>query len=191
MAGLGRNNITNVLVALNLALYLYTSILSGDPLVTDLNVLLRFGQVNALIVRGHWWQLLTSIFIHISLPHLMFNMIFLFIYGSRAETALGKATFLTVYIASGLMGNISTLIFAGLNNPSVSAGSSGAIFGILGAYMVYLGLRYDVSIVPYLIYCFLLFVLNISVNVNLVAHLGGLISGMIAGYTKAMKEGLG
>jgi len=57
--------------------------------------------------------------------------------------------------------------------------------------MIYLGLGYDISIAPYLIYCFLLFVLNISVNVNLVAHLGGLISGMIAGYTKAMKEGLG
>jgi len=188
MAGLGRNNITNVLVAVNLALYLYTSILSGNPLVTGLNVLLRFGQVNALIVRGHWWQLLTSIFIHITLPHLMFNMVFLFIYGSRAETALGKAAFLTVFIASGLMGNISTLIFAGPDDSSVSAGSSGAIFGILGAYMVYLGLGYDVSIVPYLIYCFLLFVLNISVNVNLVAHLGGLVSGMIAGYIKAMTE---
>jgi len=188
MAGLGRNNITNVLVAVNLALYLYTSILSGNPLVTDLNVLLRFGQVNALIVSGHWWQLLTSIFIHITLPHLMFNMVFLFIYGSRAETALGKAAFLTVFIASGLMGNISTLIFAGPDDSSVSAGSSGAIFGILGAYMVYLGLGYDVSIVPYLIYCFLLFVLNISVNVNLVAHLGGLVSGMIAGYIKAMTE---
>ena len=185
MDSLGRNSITNVLVAVNLVLYMYTSMLSGNPLATGIDVLVRFGQVNALIVRGNWWQLLTSVFIHINLPHLILNMIFLFIYGSRAETTLGKTAYLTVYITSGLMGNISTLIFMGMDNVVVSAGSSGAIFGILGAYMIYLGLRYDVSIIPYLIYCFLLLILNISVNVNLVAHLGGLVSGMISGYLKA------
>ena len=178
----GWNLITNALVATNIAVYAYTCMLSKNPLVTGLDVLIRFGQVNTLIVRGYWWQLLTSIFIHINLLHLVFNMIFLFIYGSRAEKTLGKASYLAVYIASGLAGNITTLIIMGLNNADVSAGASGAIFGILGAYMIHLGLRYDASIMPYLIYCFLLLMLNISVNVNLIAHLGGLASGMIAGY---------
>lgn len=182
MDRLGRDLITNALVAANIAVYVYTSMLSKNPLVIDLNVLIRFGQVNALIVRGYWWQLLTSIFIHINLLHLVFNMIFLFIYGSRAEENLGKAVYLAVYFASGLAGNITTLIIMGLNNADVSAGASGAIFGILGAYMIHLGLRYDASATPYLIYCFLLLMLNVSVNVNLAAHSGGLVSGILAGY---------
>ncbi|MFQ6094773.1 MAG: rhomboid family intramembrane serine protease [Candidatus Bathyarchaeia archaeon] len=189
MDALGRDVITNVLVAVNIAVYAYASMLSGNPLVTDLTILIQFGQVNMLIVEGHWWQLVTSIFIHINLLHLVFNMIFLFIYGSRAEEALGEAVYLTVYIMSGLAGNITTLIFMGLNSPDVSAGASGAIFGILGAYMIHLGSRYDASVTPHLIYCFLFLMLNVSVNVNLAAHLGGLVTGMIAGYLTSKMEG--
>jgi len=187
MEGSSRNVVTNALIAANIAVYVYTSTVSRNPLMTGLNVLIRYGQVNALVVKGYWWQLLTSMFIHINLLHLAFNMIFLFIYGSRAEETLGKTAYLTIYVASGLAGNISTLVFMGLNSVNISAGASGAIFGILGAYMIYLGIRYDASITPYLVYCFLLLILNISVNVNLIAHSGGLISGMAAGYLIATR----
>lgn len=185
MDRLGRNVITAMLVAANLAAYMYASLLSNSILVIDHSVLMWLGQVNLLVTKGSYWQLLTSMFIHVNLLHMSSNMLFLFVYGARAEDSLGEAAYLFAYISSGLAGNISTLVFMGFNTMTVSAGASGALFGIIGAYMTYLGARYDAKIAPYLIYCLLLLILNISVNVNLLAHVGGLVSGLIVGYVKA------
>jgi len=182
---LTKNIVTLALAAANLAAYIYASLLGGNILFIDLSVLMWLGQVNLLVTQGYYWQLLTSMFIHVHLPHLIFNLIFLLVYGSRAEETLGEAAYLFTYISAGLVGNISTLIFMGFDTVAVSAGASGAIFGIIGAYMTYLGARYDATIKPYLIYCLLLLTLNISVNVNLLAHIGGLASGSIMGYLKA------
>jgi len=185
---LDRNAITLVLVAVNLAVYAYASIIGSSVFVIDISVLMWLGQVNLLVMNGYYWQLLTSMFIHVNLLHLVFNMIFLLIHGVRAEKSLGETTYLFTYISSGLVGNISTLVFMGLNTITVSAGASGALFGIVGAYMTYLGARYDATMTPYLVYCLLLLMLNISVNINLIAHVGGLASGLIVGYIKAKAE---
>ena len=79
---LDRNVITLVLVAVNLAVYAYASMLSSSVLVIDLSVLMWLGQVNLLVMNGYYWQLLTSMFVHVNLLHLVFNMIFLSIHGA-------------------------------------------------------------------------------------------------------------
>lgn len=79
---------TYLLIALNVAMYAYTSVISGDFMQTGLNVILVYGQVNSFVLRGWYWQLFTSMFIHVSILHLLGNMLFLLMFGLRAEGLL-------------------------------------------------------------------------------------------------------
>ncbi len=180
--------VTIIIFSLNLAVYLYASMTSGNILVTDLPFLLKFGLVNRLFLAGCYWQILTSIFVHINIVHLAFNMIFMLFFGGKVEEIMNGLEYIFTYIISGVTGNIFTIILAGTGTLIVSAGASGAIFGIIGAYIIYLGVRYDTSIMFYIIYCLILLLLNISVNVNLIAHASGLLTGAMIGYVKARNE---
>ncbi|RLI22485.1 rhomboid family intramembrane serine protease, partial [Candidatus Bathyarchaeota archaeon] len=127
---------TVMFVLLNVIVYIYTSILSGNPFATDSEVMKNLGQYNYYVIRkGYYWQLLTSMFVHANIMHLANNMIFLLIFGLRAEELFRETEYLVIYFASGLFGNILTLSL-GLN--VVSVGASGAIFGVFGACIIYI-----------------------------------------------------
>ncbi|MEM4704904.1 MAG: rhomboid family intramembrane serine protease, partial [Candidatus Bathyarchaeia archaeon] len=79
-----RYMVTYTLIALNVIIYAYTSFLSGNPVETSPEVLLRYGQVNALVMRGWFFQLFTAMFVHVNSVHLIGNMFFLLIFGLRA-----------------------------------------------------------------------------------------------------------
>jgi rhomboid protease GluP len=75
-----------VLIALNVAMFIYTSIIGGNFLYTNIKVLYELGQVNGVIIYyGAYYQLFTSMFVHVSIIHLAGNMLFLLIFGLRAE----------------------------------------------------------------------------------------------------------
>jgi len=147
--------------------------------VTSFHLAALFGQNNYLIGRGWIWQLLTALFIHLNILHLLGNMLFLLIYGVRTEEILSKSRYVLVYFGSGLAGNLLSL---GLGPSSISAGASGAIFGLFGASVVYLGKSLGQSIKAALIYSFYLFMLTLGANVNFLAHFGGLAFGLVIGY---------
>lgn len=171
---------TPLLVLANVIVYGVTSFVSGDFLVTNMEVLMRFGQVNLyVIVYGSYLQLFTSMFVHVNLPHLILNMFFLIIFGLRAEEFFNRTEFLFIYLASGLAGNVLTLLLPLL---TVSAGASGAIFGIFGASVIYLRKSMGMPIFAALLYSLLFLVLSASEGVNLLAHLGGLVAGLAIGY---------
>lgn len=171
---------TAFLILANLLAYAYTSVKSGDFLATSDDVLLLYGQYNqAVIAQGSYWQLLTSMFVHINLLHLILNMVFLLIFGLRAEELFKGIEFLFIYLASGLAGNILTLL---LPLQTVSAGASGAIFGIFGANVIYLRKALGMPILTALIYSLFFLMLSVSEGVNLLAHLGGLVAGLAIGY---------
>lgn len=171
--------ITKALIALNFLAYIITSILSRNFLVMDYQVIAMLGQANSLVIKGWYWQLFTSIFIHINLVHLLGNMLFLFIYGIRSEELFNKKLFLFIFFASGLAGNVLSL----LGGPNmVSAGASGALFGLFGACVTYARSPLKESIFIVLIYSFYMFILTMGANVNLFAHFGGLVAGLIIGY---------
>ncbi|OQY27496.1 MAG: hypothetical protein B6I38_10100, partial [Anaerolineaceae bacterium 4572_5.1] len=89
-----------------------------------------------LILAGQVWRFFMSMFLHIGLTHLFFNAYALFIFGVEMERVFGKARFLTIYILSGLLASFASF----LNLPSdyaISAGASGAIFGIVGMEAAY------------------------------------------------------
>lgn len=174
---------TIVLIVANIFVYVLTSVLGGNFISTDLNVLLLFGQANYLVLEGWYWQLFTAIFVHVNIVHLMMNMLFLFIFGMRAEEIFSKKLYLGIYFGSGLIGNILTLL---MGPAMVSAGASGAIFGIFGASIIYLGKAVGRSITNALAYAFFMFILSsMTPGVNVLAHLGGLAAGLIIGYAAA------
>jgi rhomboid protease GluP len=174
---------TTFLVIANLLVYVYTSVVGGSFIETGDRALYQWGQFNLYVMNGWYWQLLTSIFVHVDIIHLSLNMFFLLIFGFRAEELFSPEEYFFVYFLSGLSGNLLTLL---LMDPFTrSAGASGAIFGIFGACVIYLRKTFGQSIVGALLYSFLLLIMSTGSNVNIFAHLGGLAAGLIIGYALA------
>lgn len=173
---------SGALIIANVLVYAYTAVVSGNPFIINEDVLLWLGQDNAFVMNGGYWQLFTSMFVHINLLHLFGNMVFLLIFGIRAEDLFSTKEFFAIYIASGLLGNLLTLLISPF---IVSAGASGAIFGIFGACVIYLRKTFGESIMGALIFSFFLLMLSMSAGVNIIAHFGGLVAGLIIGYALA------
>ena len=176
---------TYILIALNVAVYIYTSILSGNALQTNIDVQAQWGQYNLLVFNGWYHQLLTSMFIHASLFHLVGNMLFLLIFGLRGEEMFSLPEFLTIYLVGGLFGNILSLCFGPY---FISVGASGAIFAMFGACVIYGRRSVRQSILGALVYAFFLFFINTGAGVNIAAHLGGLVFGLLIGYLIATRR---
>ena len=85
------------------------------------------------VAHGEYWRLITSAFLHYGPLHLAFNMVALAFIGSPVEDALGHLRYLLLYFVSGLAGSAGALI---LSPHALTAGASGAIFGILGAMLI-------------------------------------------------------
>ena len=179
---------TFILIALNIAVYAYTSFLSGNVIYTSDSVIATYGQVNELVFRGYLWQLFTSLFIHVNILHIGGNMLVLFVFGLRAEDLFSLPQYMAAYFISGLAGNILTLFLGAIffGPGLVSAGASGAIFGMLGADMVYLRKRVNQSIIGALLFAFVILLITLGPDVNWLAHLGGLGAGILIGYVLAI-----
>jgi len=176
--------VTMALLLTNLAVWLALELSGGSevPMVLE-----RFGaQVNALVRAGEVWRLVSACFLHIGSMHLAFNALVLFFFGRACENIFGRGPFLLLYVVSGAAGALATLVL--LDPALTSAGASGAIFGLLGAQLVF-GLRYRAAIPGRFKFTFLisaagwtlLFVLTglRLQSVNNAAHIGGLIGGVI------------
>ncbi|WP_062350848.1 rhomboid family intramembrane serine protease [Bacillus kwashiorkori] len=139
--------------------------------------------VNILITIGEWWRLITPIFVHNHLTHLLFNCFSLFLFGSLLEGMLKKSTFFLLYLSSGIFANVMTYLLA---PPTyVHAGASGAIFGILGVIFTLILFKrlpkrfaqtFIAILVINLLYTFL------QPEINHIAHISGFLWGMIGGY---------
>ena len=125
-------------------------------------------------------------FLHGSIMHLFFNVYALYVIGSQIENYFGRIKYLIIYLFSGLMGALFSMIFGG---SAASIGASGAIFGLMGSllyfgyhYRVYLGNVLKTQLIPLIIFnLFLGFILS---GVDNFAHIGGLIGGVL--ITKAV-----
>jgi rhomboid protease GluP len=171
---------TYITIVLNIIFYVYTSIIGGDFITTGDRAILLFGQVNYFVIYYGWyWQLFTSMFVHVSIVHLLGNMFFLLIFGLRAEEFFSLKEYLLIYFLSGLAGNLLTLLFG---FDMVSAGASGAIFGVFGACTIYFRRAIGQSIMSALVYAFFLLMISSGPSVNIFAHLGGLVVGLLIGY---------
>lgn len=170
--------LTYGLIGINALIFFAMEIFGGS---THTDVLLRFGALDReLIVSGQFFRLFTYMFLHIGFMHLLCNGFSIYIFGSRTERYFGKLKFALIYIISGLLGGLFSIAF----NGAVSAGASGAIFGLMGANIAY-SLINKKSMDGLDLGLLVIFaVINIGTgvlipNVDNWGHLGGLIGGII------------
>ena len=150
-----------------------------DAISISQDILIRIGQFNLAVFQGHVYQLLTSIFVHVDLLHLLSNCLFLLVFGLKAEERLISWQYYFVFIISGLMGGILSFVYGPI---SISAGASGAIFGLLGANLTLMYQHERTKSIWGYVASGVIFYLIMSFgspNVNLFAHAIGLITGAI------------
>jgi len=175
---------TYLIIGLNIAVYAYTAMIGGDFIQINYGVILYYGQVNFFVMNGWYWQLFTAMFVHVNIIHLVGNMFFLLIFGLRAEEMFDIKEYILIYFLSGLAGNLLTLVFGPFAPPS--AGASGAIFGVFGACTIYFRRAIGQSVMSALLYSLFLLMISAGPSVNNLAHLGGLIVGLLVGYGLAV-----
>lgn len=138
-------------------------------------LMILFAQVNQLVWEGEAWRLFTAMFVHADIIHLLSNVLFLLIYGLRLEELKGSRWVLLTFILSGFAGNVLSLII--MRPDIISLGASGAVFGLLGALLVLLAKKYPSQAKSMIFLAIIFFIITISVNTNVFAHFGGLITG--------------
>ena len=175
--------ITYCLLAVNILLFISEEIAGGSE---DPELAIRFGALVMPYVMnfGQFYRLVTAIFLHFGIEHLASNMLSLFFLGPYVEAIFGRVYFLIFYLFSGIMGNLLTMaveLYTG--HYTISAGASGAIFGLLGV-MLYLALQPRFRKVFPLQRVFIGVGLSLLggftlENVNVYAHIGGLVAGFL------------
>ena len=177
---------TNVLIVLNVIVFV-VMLLSGD--VGDCNSLVcqLMAQTGQAVYQGAYWQLFTSMFVHFGFLHIIFNMFGLYYLGRINETRFGTASYLTIYLVSGLLGNVMSLFL--LPPLALSGGASGAIFGLVGSYVAIAREARQMGVA--LLYGPLLFRHEPGLGVNIYAHFFGLISGLVLGFIFSQQRSSG
>src|SRR5205085_10720479 len=177
-----RPTFTYLFFGLNIVVFLLMAFAGGSG---NEPTLMAFGvKSNPEIAQGQWWRFVTPIFIHIGLLHLFFNSYALWIVGPQVEKLYGGARFVILYLLTGIAGVAGSYVY---KPEGLSAGASGAIFGLFGVLLV-VGLRYRHNIPPFFSRAVGTGVLPVIV-INLIigfsipqidnsAHIAGLISGM-------------
>ena len=124
-------SVTVALIGLNLSLFLLMRLTGADLLQHTSEQIVRWGgNYGPLTIGGQWWRLITAMFVHIGLMHLLVNMWCLYHLGTLAEQIYGGPSVLSLYLLTGVAGGIASLT----RNPStLSVGASGAVFGVAGA----------------------------------------------------------
>ena len=184
--------ITPLIIALNAIVFAAMVISAKKLTFFVLPDVLNWGaNFGPLTVNGQWWRLLTALFVHSSLIHLGLNMWALWNVGRLSERLYGRASLLFLYVASGLLASLTSVVW----NPAVtSLGASGAIFGLFGAFLAFLGRQRSqipASVIRRHWFSTLAFVLFNMVNgaiqpgIDNAAHVGGLLSGFVLGYILA------
>jgi len=145
------------------------------------------------VVNGEYYRLLTSMFLHYGIFHLLLNMWALWVVGGVLEPLLGRVRFLALYLVSGLGGSVAVYLTAGsdvelfgrsmfgsLATPT--AGASGAVFGLFGAfYVVMRRLGRDTSAITTILVINLIFTFTVS-GISVAGHLGGLVTGALVAF---------
>ncbi len=126
-----------------------------------------------------YYRAFTAMWLHASFTHIFFNMITLLIVGPALEVLLGKARFLALYLLAGLGGSVGSYLLG--PHGELGIGASGAIMGVLGAYVI-VGLRRRLPVVPVVVLLAFNLVYGFVGNTDWRAHLGGLVTGCVLAF---------
>ncbi len=178
--------ITPILIHANVGIYLLMVICGLGFLSFKGPELIQWGaNYGPLIKEGEWWRLVTSTFLHGGLMHLLANMFGLFFVGIFLEPILGRIKYMLLYLATGILASITSIWWH--DEPTVSIGASGAIFGLYGAFIFLLLTKiFPPDFAKSFLLSTALFVgfnllVGLTGGVDNAAHIGGLISGFLVG----------
>ena len=185
-------HVTKVLVAGNVGVFLAMAALGVSVLGGHTEEYLRYGANFApLTTGGEWWRLVTYMFVHAGILHLGFNMWALWESGRLTERLFGNGWFAALYLFAGVCGGCASMLWS---QHVISAGASGAVFGLFGALLAYMTVergsippaalnRLRVSTSTFVVYS--LFYGFVQSGVDNAAHLGGLAAGYAMGLCLA------
>jgi membrane associated rhomboid family serine protease len=178
-----------LLVAINVIIFVLTVVQAGSLTGNAVAGLFQqWGLRPTEVAGGELWRLFTSGFLHFGPIHLAFNMLALWVIGRDLEQVLGPARFLVVYFVSLLGGSLVVFLFE--NETTITAGASGAVFGLMGGLAVVLH-RLRQSPSPALtIIALNVFISFVVPGISILGHLGGLVFGaaVTAGMVYAPQE---
>jgi rhomboid protease GluP len=162
----------------------------------NLAVPIRFGAIRAdlIVYNNEWHRLFTAMFLHFGVTHLFANTFGILVFGLRLERWLGRRIFFIIYIFSGLLGSLFSLANLYFFHPYViSAGASGAVYGLIGAIFAYT--RITKRSIEGINWYIMLIYIGIGMtmgfatpNIDNFAHLGGLLGGIIIGSIVALRK---
>ncbi|HOZ68197.1 MAG TPA: rhomboid family intramembrane serine protease [Chitinophagaceae bacterium] len=177
---------TPVLLILNILVFVLMAVTGVSILDPDGASLVKWGaNFRPVTLDGEWWRLITCCFLHIGIIHLLMNMYALMYIGVLLEPLLGKTRFIVAYLLAGLLASLTSLWW---HDFTISAGASGAIFGMYGVFLALL----TTNLIEKSARTSLLSSIGLFVGYNLLyglkggidnaAHIGGLVSGLVIGY---------
>jgi len=178
--------VTVIIVSLNLAVFL-AMVFAGLGFINfESSDLLAWGaNYRPSTTSGDWWRLLTCVFLHAGLMHLLLNMYGLWFVSIFLEPMLGKAKYAMAYLLCGVVASAASIWW---HPNTVSIGASGAIFGLYGV-LTALAITSKVKLKqkkPLLLFSLFFIVINLVMglrgNIDNAAHIGGLISGLLLGF---------
>lgn len=172
--------IVTAIISIHLLLYLLTLI----PIIPARLIYENLVGVNLYIAEGEVWRFATPIFLHSGFSHMLFNSFSLVLFGPPLEQMLGKMRFLLIYLAGGILANVATYFLNPLTYTHV--GSSGAIFALFGYYIAIILFKKHMlsqqnSQIILTITAIGLVMTFLQPNINVTAHIFGLLSGLLIG----------
>jgi rhomboid protease GluP len=175
----GKPFFTYLFIAVQLIMFAILEMNGGSQ---DPQTLIEYGaKYNPLIIEGEWWRLITPIFLHIGLLHLLMNTLALYYLGIAVERIYGRIRFVFIYMLSGIAGSFASYLFTS----NLSAGASGAIFGCFGA-LLYFGVLYPKIFFRTMGFNIIaVIILNLAFGFTIpgidnAGHLGGLAGGFLS-----------
>lgn len=185
---MAKSSVTSTLLIMNVLIFGMMLLQGVDPMRPATESLLQWGaNYGPRTTQSEPWRLLTSMFLHIGVLHLLFNMVALWNVGRLLEGLIGSPGFVVLYLLSGLAGSLASVLW---NPQVVSAGASGAIFGLFGGLLAFLVRHREAASHGFLAalrtntLAFLGYNLLFGMlqeGIDMAAHLGGLVGGGLCG----------
>lgn len=178
------NKATTAFVVINVLMYIISAVISKSILDIDVGTLVTLGANNKLLVidNGQYQRIISSMFLHGGLMHILFNMYALCVMGPLIEKIYGSLNFIGIYVVGGITSSLLSLALSESN--VISVGASGAIFALLGAALVYgikmrgtIGKQFMSSILQ--VIAINVFIGLSMPNIDNYAHLGGFAGGLL------------